>query len=187
MNDAGGDAGAAPACYRPLPFQLRGRIGRVRFLAYALAPAVPFVLVGPWLIYGWPGGVAARLLFLLPLAILGSRRLRDIGLPWWLAALLFAPLAGASAWLYVALFALLAVIPGNKLPNRDGAPPCPHSDSLAALACLWVLPPLVAIAAVLTLAPKPQMPAGGVSSVPAQHTQLFILHDNLLIFLLSKR
>ncbi|NHZ43541.1 DUF805 domain-containing protein [Massilia aquatica] len=162
----------APAA-TPRLLQLAGRIGRVRFMAYALAPAVPLLYVAPWMVdIWWSGpGVAARLPFLLALAVIASRRLRDIGLPWWLAALLLAPLSGAWAWLHLALLVLLAVIPGSQLPNRDGAPPCPPPGWMTALACLWLVPPLVMLALVVALSPKPEMPSPGAASVSERQIQ----------------
>lgn len=172
----GAAARVSPAAPRSTPrlFQLAGRIGRVRFMAYALAPAALFVFMWPWLSIasmavagGRIPGAGMHLPFVLLLAILASRRLRDIGLPWWLAALLFAPAAGAPASLYLALFVLLSAMPGNKLPNRDGAPPCPHPGSMAVLAFLWLVPPLLLYAYVLAIAPKPQAPAPTPTPTPA--------------------
>lgn len=57
-------------------------------MAYASAPAALFIVMGPPISFG-----ATRVLLLLPfvllLAIIASRRLRDIGLPWRPATILF--------------------------------------------------------------------------------------------------
>ncbi|MCE3606480.1 DUF805 domain-containing protein [Massilia sp. P8910] len=147
-------ASGAPACYQPRLFQAAGRIGRVRYMAYSIAPALFYL--GVWACgYIHPRllmvpvnlNFLSRLLTAALLAVIGSRRLRDIGWPWWLAVLLHAPsllqayvpMLGALAWLAALLSTALCLIPGSKLANRDGAPPCPNTRLTVAAACLWIV------------------------------------------------
>nr|WP_267877632.1 DUF805 domain-containing protein [Massilia frigida] len=124
--------------------QAAGRIGRVRYMAYSLAPVVLCLLVMLCMVcFQMDGAGNLRIALLLLttglLAVVASRRLRDIGLPWWLAGLLFVPLAGAPAWLHGLVFAALSLIPGKQLANRHGPPPCSNRRRTVAAASLWIV------------------------------------------------
>nr|WP_308605966.1 DUF805 domain-containing protein [Massilia sp. DJPM01] len=124
--------------------QAAGRIGRVRYMAYSLAAVILCLLVMLCMDYfrmDGAGNLRMPLLLLTTalLAVVASRRLRDIGLPWWLAGLLFVPLAGAPGWLHGPVFAALSLIPGKQLANRDGLPPCANGRRTVAAASLWIV------------------------------------------------
>ncbi|QPI52087.1 DUF805 domain-containing protein [Massilia antarctica] len=133
-------------------FQVTGRIGRVRYFAYSIAPVLLNLGVWVCVAQGWltvPAnlGSLSLLLTVAMLAVIASRRLRDIGWPWWLAALLFVPslmsafvpMFGALQLLPALMSTALSLIPGSKLANRDGAPPCPNTRLTVAAACLWIV------------------------------------------------
>jgi uncharacterized membrane protein YhaH (DUF805 family) len=138
-------SGAGPDCYRPFPWQWRGRIGRVRFLAYLF----PVALVCLWLLYltnkhildvgeGWFEH-AVRFLVPVGLSIVPvSRRLNDIGLPWKPALVLPVALVLAPLPSLVLLYLLLGVYPGERQANRFGPPACANTALTAAGACLWI-------------------------------------------------
>lgn len=138
-------SGAGPDCYRPFPWEWRGRIGRVRFLAY-LFPVALLCLLMLYLSqrysfvprYGWPGFVV-RYLFPVVLSIVPvSRRLNDMGLPWKPALVLPVALVLGPGMSVVLLYILLAVYPGERQANRFGPPACPNTALTVAGACLWI-------------------------------------------------
>ncbi|MDQ1920113.1 DUF805 domain-containing protein [Massilia pseudoviolaceinigra] len=142
MSEAGEPAG--PAHCQPHLFQTAGRIGRVRYMAYSIAPVALYLLFSFCVLYFRTDQVVdlrfpLLLLTSALLAVIASRRLRDIGLPWWLAALLFVPMAGAPAWLHWPVFAALSLLPGSELANRDGPAPCANDGLTVAAAYLWIV------------------------------------------------
>lgn len=127
----------------PALFQVHGRIGRVRCLAYGCA-------LGLLLAVGLAAGTAAAgnngaafaLVQLLGLAgavalgiVVGGRRLHDMGYRRWLALLSLVP--GVN--LLFGLWLLLA--PGDAGANRFGPAPAPNTRAVVLLA--WLLPALV--------------------------------------------
>lgn len=141
-----------PAAFAP--FSLRGRLGRVEFVAGSVALALGGSLLVSALgffLLAFPLGLA-RTLFtlatvgilyvLLPVlaAMLAVRRLHDIGKPGWLVLLLLVPLANI-------LFTLvLAAWPGTAATNVFGpARPPASTPALAAAVAL----PLLLVAAFL--------------------------------------
>ncbi len=142
---------ADAATYQPRLFQLNGRIGRARYLAYAI---VPFVLVAvPGAIeVALPGTIQSAHPFagtaftalVLATFLLGRRRLHDLNRNGWLALMLLVPIVN----LFIALWLLLA--PGTAGINDHGPAPAPNTRGVNLVA--WLLPvavmvPLAAAAA----------------------------------------
>jgi len=136
--------------YTPALFQLRGRIGRVRYLAYGFAFGM-LTLLATMLLVTVAGDAAATWLSTAASAalsvIVGGRRLHDLGRSRWIALGLLVPIVNFAVGLWL-LFA-----PGNPGTNRFGPAPGPNSRGVIALA--WAVP-VVFVAGVLaavTLAP----------------------------------
>ncbi|ASK34276.1 DUF805 domain-containing protein [Alloalcanivorax mobilis] len=135
--------------YQPRIMQASGRLGRVRYVVYAMtisllvyvAIGVVGALVGMLssepgpLIYvvgllAMVGGVFATVMSI----IYGIRRLNDINASGWLILLLFVPIAN----FVIAL--ILFFVPGSKGANKYGVKPTANSGGLiAALVVLLVL------------------------------------------------
>lgn len=137
-----------PACYRPWPWpwQWRGRIGRVRFAAYCFPVFLLFLL----LLYlvntgmsGLPHGVPQDLVcFMAPVLLSmvpAGRRLNDMGLPWPSVLVLPAAVVFAPDVALTLLYCVLFLYPGERQPNRFGAPACPNSVATFAGAGLWLV------------------------------------------------
>jgi uncharacterized membrane protein YhaH (DUF805 family) len=132
--------------YQPELFAWRGRIGRLRYLAYS---------TGTMLLYAFVMGVAAAIL--IPLAGGGSkgpafivfivlayipiiitsvvmtrRRLNDLNHSGWLQLLLFIPFVNLFFWLY------LVFAPGTPTANQYG--PRPVKNSWGVVAAGLILP-----------------------------------------------
>lgn len=136
---------AGPACYRPLPWEWRGRIGRVRFLAYlfplALACLSLLYLTHKHILDVGEGGFEYAVRYLAPVLLSmlpASRRLNDMGLPWMPALALPLALVLAPGVL-VLLYILLGVYPGDKAARRFGPPACANTAFTVAGACLWLV------------------------------------------------
>lgn len=153
-------------------FSLRGRLGRVEFVAYSVSLALGGSLLLSALglvLLAFPLGLArtlftlatvAVLYVLLPVlaAMLAVRRLHDTGKPGWLALLLLVPLANI-------LFVLvLSAWPGAAAANVFGPPRPPPSTSAVTAA---VALPALLIAAFLASEPfegtREQEPAAAAS------------------------
>ncbi len=103
-------------------FSTKGRIGRVRYLAYSFVAYVLFVLVGlgvsSLLGTGETAVVYAILLgYVVFAALLTIQRSHDMGWSGWTAILAFIPMVGL-VWL---------VMPGTARSNRFGAPTPPNT------------------------------------------------------------
>jgi uncharacterized membrane protein YhaH (DUF805 family) len=133
-------------------FSFQGRIGRLRYLAWALVLLVAallvmglcvtvmsFSLVGGGLLIAVSMAVFAFISFQL-----GSQRLHDAGWSGWLLLLNLVPYLGSIFPL------LMVVIPGNKTANRYGPPPPPNSRAVKLLAWMWILLIAAFIAAGIT-------------------------------------
>jgi uncharacterized membrane protein YhaH (DUF805 family) len=141
--------------YTPAMFQLRGRIGRVRYLAYSfvlnmllvVCAVVLVTLAGDsadgLLVVKWVAAAAAAGLAV----IVGGRRLHDMGYTCWAALVLLIPVVNLvfSLWLIGA--------PGNPGVNRFGLPP--GSNSRAVIVLAWAVPVLfmAGVLAAIALAP----------------------------------
>lgn len=115
--------------YRASPWALKGRIGRLRYIAYSfglyLAVLVPAGLL-LHLAFGVPGGMrwlnAVSLFAMAAVGIVTStRRVNDLGHSGWLSLLILLPLINILFWLW------LALAPGKADENRFGPAPGPNS------------------------------------------------------------
>ncbi|RSZ57285.1 DUF805 domain-containing protein [Massilia atriviolacea] len=132
------DRGAA---YLPTPFSLEGRIGRMRFLVYALLPPTVLVLVlayllGPLGLARQPGiaqlaGAAVGLAALAIVLAMTRRRLHDLARPgWWALLMLLAPFN-------LLVIAYLLCRPGDAGWNRFG--PAPDENTTLVSAGVWIM------------------------------------------------
>lgn len=124
--------------YAPAFFSVKGRIGRVRYLAYTLAPSFVIIfLAGMFVAILIPMTGNRPLLALtvyipvfILLFIMGVRRLHDINLSGWFSLFSLIPLVNM-------LFGLvLLFIPGSQGTNRYGPRPRKNSTSVIVVACL---------------------------------------------------
>ena len=150
MNDIDKPPVGAP----PTLFQLRGRIGRVRYLAYSVAfGALVFVATVAGMAVTGEGGGAEFVKWLSVLAgavlgvMVGGRRLHDLGRTRWIALALLVPIVNLAVGLW------LSCAPGERGENRFGPPPAPNTRGVILLA--WALPVvfLAGVLAAVLLAP----------------------------------
>jgi len=136
--------------YTPSLFQLRGRIGRVRYLAYSFAFGMLLLLATLVLttvagdgVATWLPGIASAALSV----VVGGRRLHDLGRSRWIALGLLIPFVNLA----LALWLLCA--PGNPAANRFGPAPGPNTRAVIVLA--WAMPVvfLAGVIAAVALAP----------------------------------
>lgn len=123
--------------YTPALFQLNGRIGRVRYLAYSFAFGMLLLLATVVLMAAtgdsvttWVSGLASAALSVM----VGGRRLHDLGRSRWIALALLVPFVNLAVGLW------LLCAPGNPDPNRFGPAPGPNTRGVIALA--WAVPVL---------------------------------------------
>ena len=127
--------------YQPKPFSLRGRIGRLRYLAYMLVifmivfmvQTVIYFVAGIWATNAFEMNFARTFVSLTPLFtllfllfycfVLAIRRLQDINQPGWSSLLILVP------FINIAMFAALALLPGTKGINKYG-PPAPANSPI---------------------------------------------------------
>ncbi|WP_323143285.1 DUF805 domain-containing protein [Massilia phyllosphaerae] len=134
----------------PVLFQLHGRIGRVRYLAYSFAFGM-LVLLATLLLAGLAGDTVATWLSVGASAaigiVVGGRRLHDLGRSRWIALGLLVPVVN----LIIGLWLLFA--PGSPAENRFGPAPGPNTRGVIALA--WAVPVvfLAGVLAAFALAP----------------------------------
>ncbi len=142
------------ATFQPAVFSTRGRIGRLRYLAYnggvnLLAILAYFAMAVFAGVAAWSGkveptsGNVAFAVIVLPLALCAAvlayafiatrRRLNDLDQSGWLALLLLVPLLNLAFSLYIMLW------PGTPGHNRYGPRPTPNSF----IVVLCVLLPLL--------------------------------------------
>ena len=123
----------------PRFFELRGRIGRLRYMIYSWAVALSvFVAVEVALtIYLWDtmitadaamsvGELSGKLGMYAALAtapIQARRRFQDLGFTGWLSLLTAIPAIGQMVWLF------LIAQPGDSETNRFGLPPAKNSTA----------------------------------------------------------
>jgi len=135
------------------PFSVRGRIGRLRYLAWSMilslaalglltVAGTAFVLSS---LIGIPLMGLVVIGFVLVSIQIGVQRLHDIGWSGWLLLLTLIPVVGS-------LFPLVMLLaPGSNGPNRFGPPQPPNSKSVKTLAILWLLVPIIGIFAAIAL------------------------------------
>ncbi|QBF28785.1 DUF805 domain-containing protein [Pseudomonas tructae] len=130
----------------------KGRIGRVRLLAWSLALLVASIagvlLVGLLAAWVWDdfavlvlvGALVARIMSM----IFFVKRLHDLNWSGWLCWAVLLP------WVGNVLLLLLLVMPGNRGDNRFGPAPPPNSKPVIVLASLWLVL-IVAVVAIATI------------------------------------
>jgi uncharacterized membrane protein YhaH (DUF805 family) len=122
-----------PEEYQPVRiFSVSGRIGRARYIAYALGISVLFSAVGAGLsaAIGEAGNLLAFAAILVLSLVLSIQRSHDFDTSGWLGILGIVPLANLIFW----------VIPGTDGPNRFGAKTPPNS--VLTLVAAWIIPAL---------------------------------------------
>ena len=142
--------GETLAAYSALkPFSYKGRIGRLRYLAWTMALALVTLGIGSvFSTFGLTllrsdatsGLILAGLLAFIAvvvIAVLGVlftvQRLHDIGWSGWLWLLTLVPFVGSFF-----PFVIMAM-PGNASANRYGAPAPPNSTWVKFLSALWLV------------------------------------------------
>lgn len=143
-------------------FSLKGRIGRLRFVAWSLVASAAFfaaffallTTVGiaslmtshPSILTGLGLSALLGLAMLFINLSIGVQRLHDLGWSGWLWLLSIVPLIGG-------LFTfVLMVLPGSRTANRYGAPPPPNGIAVKLLAGIWLF---IVIAVILASLVRP--------------------------------
>ena len=142
--------------YQPKVFATKGRIGRLRYLAYSMLVSLLVALAGAIFV-----GVGAAIshssamafVTLIPIYLIAfaasivfcKRRLNDLDQSGWLALLMLVPLINAIFGLYL-MFA-----PGSKDGNKYGAPPAPNSRGVILAAWLAIFVPVIGIVAAVAI------------------------------------
>ena len=126
-------------------FSAKGRIGRVRYLAWSMGfTLLSMTVLGMVVALGAAIGgqsLAMTLYFIgiIPLFVVGAlfaiQRLHDLDKSGWLFLVMLIPLIGALFTLYV-VFA-----PGSKEANQYGDPPPPNSLGVVVVA--WLMPIMI--------------------------------------------
>lgn len=139
-------------------FSARGRIGRVRYLAYSFGFMVAGIVVLMALmgIVAAAAGFAAAMIVyaagIIALIVVGTlfgiQRLHDLDKSGWLYLVMLIPLVGAFFSFYL-IFA-----PGTKEMNRFGNPPPPNSGGVVLAA--WLIPVFFMLIGILAAIAIPQ-------------------------------
>ncbi len=134
-------------------FTIKGRIGRLRYLAWSMALILLVVLAGAVAAAGY--GITPVLGYLLGAILgiawvvvsvqIGVQRLHDMGWSGWLYLLNIVPYIGGVFYL------LMLIVPGRTDANRYGPPPPPNSKSVKFLAASWILVPVLGILAAIAI------------------------------------
>lgn len=136
------------ATYEPRMFELKGRIGRVRYLAYYFALTFLTSIFAGVMVVLFPTSILAIVIGYVPVLaaalILTVRRLHDMDHNGWLAALLLVPLVNAFFGLWL-LFGR-----GTDGHNSYGPPPSANTRSVVVLA--WIVPAIFLIGIVAAVA-----------------------------------
>jgi uncharacterized membrane protein YhaH (DUF805 family) len=143
-------------------FSLKGRIGRLRFLAWSLVASAAFLAAffallttvsivslmvsHPSFLTGLGFSTLLGLTILFVNLSIGVQRLHDLGWSGWLWLLSLIPLVGGLLTL------LLMILPGPREANRYGPPPPPNSMAVKLLAGVWLF---IVIAMVLAAIVRP--------------------------------
>lgn len=146
------DIGATPAQFQTVNvWSFKGRIGRLRFLAYSMVAylvlmLVSAILAGLGAVMKMPGFVAfLPLLFIVPyvavFALLTIQRSHDMDWSGWASLLAFIPIVGLI-WIFRG---------GTAGENRFGAPPPPNTIWVKIGASILPLTVVVGILAAVTL------------------------------------
>jgi uncharacterized membrane protein YhaH (DUF805 family) len=123
--------------YAPSFLALNGRIGRVRYIAYTLAPSfvlnfvsgILFAIMMPMLgKHAWLGMLLYIPVMVL-LFIMGVRRLNDLNVTGWISLLGLIPFVNLIFWL------VLLCMPGSVGSNRYGPAPRKNTSGVIVAAC----------------------------------------------------
>lgn len=155
--------------YQPSMFAWRGRIGRLRYLAYALGwgllTTVPLLVLQTlvatagttafWLLQG-----LIMIVGIVVSAVLGRRRLNDMGYKGWQVIGVFIPFVN----IIVALWLIFAA--GDAQPNQYGPVPAPNTTGIKIAALALPVLAIVGIIAAVSLGAYSglQQQRGGASS-----------------------
>jgi uncharacterized membrane protein YhaH (DUF805 family) len=136
--------------YQPNIFSFKGRIGRLRYLAYGIGTSLILMLVmmpilgGTMFAGGMVGGeaamgglaIGAMILFYVATLVFsvmfGKRRLNDLNRSGWWFLLFIVPIANFFMAIYVIFF------PGAESSNNFG--PAPVANTLGVKILAWILP-----------------------------------------------
>ena len=144
------DAGAT---YMPKMLELRGRIGRVRYLAYTFGLSLVLGLVIV-VVMGMLAMISVELMMLgfilyIPLLaatlVVAARRLNDLGHTGWLSLLTLVPVLNFFFGLWLIFGA------GNNGPNQYGLAPSKNTSALVWLACILPIMFIVGILAAVAI------------------------------------
>jgi uncharacterized membrane protein YhaH (DUF805 family) len=124
--------------YQPSIFSMKGRIGRLRYLAYSMIASLALMVAGSMfggILAALMGGGQGAIMLLIVLIyvplfaigfIMAIRRVNDMGYSGWLSLLILIPLV--NLWLVFA--------PGTKGVNEYGPPPVKNGTGLIFAAVL---------------------------------------------------
>ena len=139
---------------QPKIFSVSVRIGRMRFLAYAmgayLVVAIPLNLLGTFMVsLGSEAQVAAlgfsgiaTIVMLVLYFMFAIQRAHDMNSSGWLSLILLIPLIG---------FLIFIFVPGTKGPNRFDAPPPPNGVGVILLALIMPIIFFIGILAAIAI------------------------------------
>ncbi len=142
-------AGQSDDTYVPKMLELKGRIGRIRYLGYTIGATL---LIGlcmaavMGLLTAMIGEQAALfgLLLYVPMIlvslVIAARRFNDLNQSGWLCLLTLIPIVN----FFIGLWLLFG--PGSPVPNQYGLPPSKNTRAVVWLACLL---PIIAIIGIL--------------------------------------
>ncbi len=133
----------------------KGRLGRLRYIAYCMgvallsylvmavlsaasAAVLPEALMGPAIVVIFALGYGAMLVISVMLTI---QRCHDFDMTGWLSLILLIPLLPLVFWF----------IPGTQGANRFGAPPPPNRGGMAVVAILLVAVMVIGILAAIAI------------------------------------
>ncbi len=170
-------AGEVHETYMPTMFQLKGRIGRVRYIAYAMGMTIIFGLVIA-VVMGLltmlsPSLALVGMVLYIPMLVLGVmlaiRRFHDLGKSGWYALLIIIPIVN----FFISLWLIFGA--GSPAANQYGLPPAKNTKGVILLACLT---PVVSIAFVLAMQKIPAFAAlmgqpdlSQTTSVPVEESE----------------
>jgi uncharacterized membrane protein YhaH (DUF805 family) len=123
-------------------FSTSGRIGRVRYIAYAMGMYFLIAVLGVLLsmVIGTAGQVISGLAILVIIFMLTIQRCHDFNATGWLSLLVLIPLVNLIFW----------IIPGTDGENRFGAKTPPNGAGVIIAAC--IVPILVIVGVVAAVA-----------------------------------
>lgn len=137
------------ATYLPKLFEIKGRIGRVRYLAYSvmssLLAVAAIMVIGGVLAAISPGLMAVAAILYIPMLaisfILAARRLNDLNHSGWWSLMMLVPFINFVLGLYL-LFA-----PGTAGSNNHG--PAPSANTRGVVIAAWSIPVLAVVIGIL--------------------------------------